>query len=238
MTLLLLDKYIIISFIKKLLNILSVFVTIFLVVEVIEDIDNILDHSVGFSDASMLYIYSIPQYISIAFPMAILISTVMTFTIFQKNNELTAFKASGISIYRLTIPFIIIGLISSIGMFYFENLIVTESSILKYEQERKHFKRGNKKQVNNNILVQLDQNRIISIEKFDHRTNIAKNISIQEFNQNTMLTRLDAEKMKWEEGYWNANKIKYRIFNEKNSYSTVSDSSLKININTVHLIWG
>ena len=96
--------------------------------------------------------------------------------------------------------------------FYFENLIVTESSILKYEQERKHFKRGNKKQVNNNILVQLDQNRIISIEKFDHRTNIAKNISIQEFNQNTMLTRLDAEKMKWEEGYWNANKIKYRIF--------------------------
>ena len=235
MTLLLLDKYIIISFIKKLLNILSVFVTIFLVVEVIEDIDNILDHSVGFSDASMLYIYSIPQYISIAFPMAILISTVMTFTIFQKNNELTAFKASGISIYRLTIPFIIIGLISSIGMFYFENLIVTESSILKYEQERKHFKRGNKKQVNNNILVQLDQNRIISIEKFDHRTNIAKNISIQEFNQNTMLTRLDAEKMKWEEGYWNANKIKYRIFNEKNSYSTVSDSSLKININPIDL---
>ena len=110
------------SFIKKLLNILSVFIIIFLVVDIIEDIDKILDYSITFKQVSMLYIYSIPQYINIAFPMAILISTVMTFTIFQKNNELTAFKAAGISIYRLTIPFMIIGLISSIGMFLFENL--------------------------------------------------------------------------------------------------------------------
>ena len=85
MLLLLLDKYLIISFIKKLLNILSVFVIIFLVVDIIEDIDKILDYSITFKQVSMLYIYSIPQYINIAFPMAILISTVMTFTIFQKR---------------------------------------------------------------------------------------------------------------------------------------------------------
>ena len=41
---------------------------------------------------------------NIAFPMAILIATVMTFTLMQKNNEITALKASGVSIYRLTIP--------------------------------------------------------------------------------------------------------------------------------------
>ena len=63
--------------------------------------------------------------------MAILIATVMTFTILQKNNELTAIKSAGISIYRLTIPFILIGLLSSIFTFYFENLFVTQSVTLK-----------------------------------------------------------------------------------------------------------
>ena len=236
MGLLLLDKYIITSFIKKLLNILSVFIIIFLVVDIIEDIDKILDYSITFNQVSMLYVYSIPQYINIAFPMAVLISTVMTFTVFQKNNELTAFKASGISVYRLTIPFIVIGIIFSLGMFYFENLLVTQSSTLKSELEQKYFKHGKKRQVNNNILVHLDQNKIISIDKFDHRTNTATNISIQEFNQNIMISRLDAETMKWKEGSWVANKVKFRTFDAKNRFFTLGDSSLKININPMDLI--
>ena len=131
MTFQLLDKYIISSFLKKLFNILSVFVVIFLVVDIIDHIDRILDYNITLYQISMLYIYSIPQYINIGFPMAMLIATVMTFTILQKNNELTALKSSGVSIYRLTIPFIIIGILCSITMFYFENIIVTKSFSLK-----------------------------------------------------------------------------------------------------------
>ena len=235
MLLLLLDKYIITSFIKKFLNILSVFVIIFLIVDIIEDIDKILDYSITFKQISMLYIYTIPQYINIAFPMAILISTVMTFTIFQKNNELTAFKAAGISVYRLTVPFIIIGIAFSIGMFFFENLVVTQSTTLKTELEKKYFKNGKKRQINNNIHVQLDESRIISIENFNHRTNIARNISIQKFNNNTMIYRLDAENMKWEDQSWVANNIIFRAFDSKNTFLTLSDSTLKININPIDL---
>ena len=235
MFLLLLDKYIVTSFIKKLLNILSVFVVIFLVVDIIEDIDKILDYSITLREISMLYIYSIPQYINIAFPMAILISTVMTFTIFQKNNELTALKAAGISIYRLTIPFMILGVIFSIGMFFFENLIVTQSTTLKSELEQKYFKSGKKRQVNNNILVQLDEDRIISIGKFNHRTNVASNISIQKFNDNIMISRLDAESMKWENESWIANEIILRTFDSKNTFLPLVDSTLKININPIDL---
>ena len=124
MNFLLIDRYLISSFLKKLLNILTIFVVIFLVVDVIDHIDKILDYSITFSEISMIYLYSFPQYINIAFPMAILISTVMTFTIFQKNNEITALKASGVSIYRLSVPFFIVGIILCVGMFYFENIIV------------------------------------------------------------------------------------------------------------------
>ena len=125
MNFLLIDRYLISSFLKKLLNILTIFVVIFLVVDIIDHIDKILDNSIPFNDISMLYLYSLPQYINIAFPMAVLISTVMTMTLLQKNNEVTALKASGVSIYRLATPFFVIGIFLCIGMFYFENLVVT-----------------------------------------------------------------------------------------------------------------
>ena len=46
MNFLLIDRYLISSFLKKLLNILTIFVVIFLVVDVIDHIDKILDYSI------------------------------------------------------------------------------------------------------------------------------------------------------------------------------------------------
>ena len=179
MNMLLLDKYLILSFIKKILSVLLVFVTIFLVVDLIEDVDMVLDYNLTFNQYSMIYFYSIPQYINIAFPMTILISTVMTFTLLQKNNEVTALKASGVSIYRLTIPFIIIGVIASLAMFYFENSIVTQSSALKSDLEKKYYNKNHNKKNNKNILLQLSNDRTIIIDKYNYRNKTAKNVSIQ-----------------------------------------------------------
>jgi len=137
MNILLIDKYLVLSFIKKFLSVLFVFVIIFLVVDIIEDVDKMLDFRLEFNQYSLMYLYSIPQYINIAFPMTILIATVMTFTLLQKNNEITALKASGVSIYRLSVPFILIGILSSISMFYFENMVVTQSNIFKSDLEKK-----------------------------------------------------------------------------------------------------
>ena len=236
MNVFLIDKYLLLSFIKKLINTLFVFVIIFLIVDIIEDIDKIIDNRVAFKDASMLYLYSIPQYINIAFPMSILISTVMTFTIFQQHNELTAFKAAGISVFRLTIPFILVGIISSISLFYFENLIVTKSTTVKSDLEVKCFKKGKKKQQNSNILIQLDKNRVASIEKFNHTDNVAKNVSIQKFQDNIMLSRLDIKKMKWNESSWDGEDVIYRTFSSKPIYYSISDTVLNLSIDPIDLI--
>ena len=237
MTLQLLDKYIISSFFKKLFNILSVFVVIFLVVDIIDHIDKILDHSITLYQISMLYIYSIPQYINIGFPMAMLIATVMTFTILQKNNELTALKASGVSIYRLTIPFIFIGILCSVAMFYFENIVVTKSFSLKSDLKKEYFQKTKKNQFrNHNIIVQLNEKEIISIDKFDHRSKIAKNISIQGFENNLMVSRLDAKEMKWKDDSWFANEVLFRTFDNDSIFYSKLDSSLSINLTAIDLI--
>lgn len=239
MNFLLIDKYLIISFLKKLLNILTVFVVIFLVVDIIDHIDKILDNPIPFNDISMIYIYSIPQYINIAFPMAILISTVMTMSLLQKNNEITALKASGVSIYRLTIPFFVTGILLSIGIFYFENLIVTESNIIKSDLEKKYFSK--KSSSNKNIKMDdplhqlLGENKVITIDKFDHNRKIARNISIQQFENNILKERLDASRLIWNDSTWIAKNLIYRQF-DNNIFRIIPDSIIFIELTPIDLV--
>ena len=202
MNLLLIDKYLIWSFFKKIFSVLFVFIIIFLIVDLIEDVDRMLDYNLTFNQFSFIYYYSIPHYMNIAFPMAILIATVMTFTLMQKNNEITALKASGVSIYRLTIPFFIIGIILTILMFYFENIIVTKSNTLKSNLEKKYYNKSQKNNINKNVILQIDKNKTIIIDKFNFRNKSANNVSIQEFENNTLKSRLDTENLIWLNNNW------------------------------------
>jgi len=236
MNILLIDKYLVLSFIKKFLSVLFVFVIIFLVVDIIEDVDKMLDFRLEFNQYSLMYLYSIPQYINIAFPMTILIATVMTFTLLQKNNEITALKASGVSIYRLSVPFILIGILSSISMFYFENMVVTQSNIFKSDLEKKYYNQNYNKKINRNILMQVDQNKVIIIEKFDFRNKMAINVSLQEFIDNVMVSRIDAKQLEWNGDSWIAKDAIYRSLTKNSTYINLSDSILDINLNPIDLI--
>ena len=236
MNLLLIDKYLIWSFFKKILSVLFVFIIIFLVVDLIEDVDRMLDYNLTFNQFSLIYFYSIPHYMNIAFPMAILIATVMTFTLMQKNNEITALKASGVSIYRLTIPFFIIGILLTIAMFYFENIIVTKSNTLKSDLEKKYYNKNQKNNINKNIILQIDKNRTIIIDKFNFRNKTANNVSIQEFEDNILKSRIDTEYLIWNNDNWVAKNAMYRSFNNQRPYSSLSDTTLYLDIKPIDLI--
>ena len=236
MNLLLIDKYLIWSFFKKILSVLFVFIIIFLVVDLIEDVDRMLDYNLTFNQFSLIYFYSIPHYMNIAFPMAILIATVMTFTLMQKNNEITALKASGVSIYRLTIPFFIIGILLTIAMFYFENIIVTKSNTLKSDLEKKYYNKNHKNNINKNIILQIDKDRTIIIDKFNFRNKTANNVSIQEFEANLLKSRIDAEYLIWNNDNWVAKNAMYRSFNNQRPYSSLSDTTLYLDIKPIDLI--
>ena len=168
--------------------------------------------------------------------MTILISTVMTFTLLQKNNEITALKASGVSIYRLTIPFIIIGIISSLSMFYFENSIVTQANTLKSDLEKEYYNKNYKKRNNKNILMQLPNDRTIIIDKFNYRNKTARNVSIQEFNDNKVTSRMDIESLVWKDNSWLAKNLIYRSFDSDNIYMSLPDSCIDIKLRPMDLI--
>jgi lipopolysaccharide export system permease protein len=71
-----------------------------------------------------LLFYVSANLIPLALPLAILLSSLMTFGSFAENNELTALKSSGLSLYRIMRPLMVIVTIISIGTFYFANYVI------------------------------------------------------------------------------------------------------------------
>jgi lipopolysaccharide export system permease protein len=69
-----------------------------------------------------------PQYITFAFPMSILLSGMMTYGSFSASSEIVAFRSCGISIYRLILPAVILSFVVTGVTFFFNELLVPAAS--------------------------------------------------------------------------------------------------------------
>ena len=106
-----LDQYIFKKFILSLFITLSAFIIIFLIVSIIDFLDKFIEYNLTSKEILLYYIYTIPWFINIALPMSLLISTIFTLGSLQKNNEITAIKASGVSIRRIGLSLVFSGII-------------------------------------------------------------------------------------------------------------------------------
>jgi len=225
-----LDAYISKKFFSKFLFIIIGFISIFTVVDIIDKIDKFIEKDISNSEMITYYFLTIPWYISLALPMTLLISTIFCFSILQKNQELTALKASGVSIMRISYPIIIFGIFFSIFSFYFDNIIVVNSLQKRAVIEKKLNPKNITISKKNNIYYHLD-NSFLSIKYFNYKINLANNISIQKYEGADLKERLDAKKMKWQENInaWALTDIEIRSWeNNTYSYSYTKDSIIII----------
>jgi LPS export ABC transporter permease LptG len=237
----LMDLYVLKQFLAKLVATTTAFIVIFIVVDIIDHLDKFIDASMPAVAILKYYIHTIPWFLSIGFPMAMLLSTVFTLSILQKNSELTAIKASGVGFRRISAPLLILGLMFSFLSFGFDNYVVTThyQKRLLLEEEHGIRKLRTKNAKKRNIYRQLDANTILSIKRFQFNNKMAYGISIQKFDGQTLTYRLDSPKMQWKDEkhswvipnytirQWNNGQLKFSTHNQDSTmYSEITPIDL------------
>lgn len=84
-------------------------------------VDDLVGKGLDISIILELLFYASARLVPMALPLAILISSIMTFGNLGEKNELLAMKSSGISLQRIMFPLIVLIIAISIGAFYFSN---------------------------------------------------------------------------------------------------------------------
>jgi LPS export ABC transporter permease LptG len=105
-----LDRYILREFLKILFLVLISTAALFVIVDYTDLSGDIRTNHIGSATVAAYYRFLIFQILNYTLPISVLVATLVTFGIFSKNNEVTAFKAGGMSLYRAALPIVGIAL--------------------------------------------------------------------------------------------------------------------------------
>ena len=92
-------------------------------------IDELVGKGLEWYIIAELLFYASSTFVPLALPLAILLSSLMTFGNLGENYELVAMKASGISLRRIMLPLIIMSIVISGVAFYFSNNILPVANL-------------------------------------------------------------------------------------------------------------
>ena len=150
------------------------------------------------------YLWNVsPSLIYLIAPLAVMLAVLITFGLLEKASELTAMKASGVSIYRAALPVIALSALLAGGLFIFDQVYIPHTNrqqeILRNQIKGKpaqtYLQAGRK-------WIFGQNNNIYYYQVFDPDTDHFGGISIFEFDPATfqLTRRIHADRAHWEDG--------------------------------------
>lgn len=95
-------------------------------------VDEIVGKGLSFDIIAELFFYAALTMVPTALPLAVLLASLMTFGNLGEKFELTALKASGISLFKIMRPLIILMAAIAIGAFFFQNNVLPVAQAKMY----------------------------------------------------------------------------------------------------------
>jgi lipopolysaccharide export system permease protein len=98
----LIERYILREWLKMLGLVLAATLGLLLMQAMFEDFRDLLANGARFSDVVVYYTIKLPSYLSVVLPLSLLVSLLYSLGQFHRNNEITAMRAAGVSLFRIT----------------------------------------------------------------------------------------------------------------------------------------
>ncbi len=123
-----LDEYLVREFLGMFVLVLAGFVLLMLVFTFFELVGDILRNHIPLTVVGEYLLNLTPSMLYQITPLAILIAVLVTFGILNRNSELIAMKATGISLYRLVVPILSISTVLAFGLFLFDQYYLPQAN--------------------------------------------------------------------------------------------------------------
>ncbi len=199
------DTYVLYGFVFYFVLLLVSFVLMTHVYTFFELLSDIVKNNIAMSRVFTYLFFLTPQLIYDSAPISVLVAVLITFGILTKHNEVTAFKACGVSLYRLAVPILVIALLLSGGLFAFDHYYVPDAN-RKQDAIRKEIK-GRPVQTYLHPERQWvfapgshDDPRIYYYKYLDPSQKVMVGPQVYELDPSNFLVRkhISAEKARWE----------------------------------------
>jgi LPS export ABC transporter permease LptF/LPS export ABC transporter permease LptG len=203
----LLDAYVVREFLGMFVLVLASFVMLMLVFTFFELIGDKIRNQIPMGMVGDYLFNLAPSMIYTITPLAVLIAVLVTFGVLNRNSEIVAMKATGISLYRLVIPVISISAILAVALFLFDDYYLPAAN------RRQEFLRSTIKGRPPQTFLHPEEKwmfgqsgqgeaaHIFYYQFFDRDDDAFVNLSVFEFNPSTfaLSRRIFASRAVWDE---------------------------------------
>ena len=190
-----LQKYLISEFLKYFAISLLGLIFFYIVVDFISNIGAFTKHSPEFQYIILYFFYKLPEITYRVLPLSVLLATLLSISFFNKNNEITAVKSSGLSMARFFTPLIILGAAISVFAFLLSNFVAVRSNVSrrvvmqKDINKNKNYNEGSVyKYTTKNIFIHYKR-CIVTAEIMDPASKTVKGVNVYVFNDKFMLKK-------------------------------------------------
>ncbi|NSW76255.1 MAG: YjgP/YjgQ family permease [Candidatus Atribacteria bacterium] len=152
----------------------------------------------------VIFIYSLPSFLVYVFPMAILLSVLLTVGRMSGDSELVALRAGGVSLWRFTIPFLLFAIWICAGTILLQERVLPytslrlkdmweESSIANWLLQENTFFRD---------TTEGGVERIFYVRNVNTREALLEGVVVQEYNKGILQRIINADRALNREGKW------------------------------------
>lgn len=227
-----LDRYIFRQFAKAFIFTSIAFVCLFILINMVEKLDEFMDKNLGILEITRYYLFSIPSTIIVISPVSALLSSILVAGRLSFSSELPAIRSAGVSMRQLLTPFLTGGILILLFNLLNAGWISPSAFSGKNSFEQRYFtKKPSLPHENRNLHILEPGNRIVSIGTIGSDYTTLTDVSIEEFKEARLVSRIDADTMRYNSktGLWIMQNASSRIFNqEKNTFHFTPVQPLKL----------
>ena len=161
-------------------------------------IDDLVGKGLEWKIVSELLLYASFGLVPLAFPLAMLLASIMTFGNLGENYELVAMKASGISLFRIMRPLMIVAIGLTSIAFYFSNNILPKTNLKFYSLMYSVKMQKPEMIIKEGVFANDMPKYSIKVDRKNKKTNMLYDVMIYDHTRNAgnvMVTIADSGKM-------------------------------------------
>lgn len=201
----LLDSYVLRGFWFFFGIVLSVFASLFIVVTLFELLPDILQQQINAGTVIVYFVYLMPQIFYWVAPLAVLLAILINLGTLTKTNEVLAVKAGAVSLYRMSLPILLMAALLSGVVYVMQDYVLPWTN--RRQDEYHDIIKGRAPQTYRDPFRKLmmgSGNRLYYYTLFDPARNTFGNLTILKLDPTTFQAqeRLFAKRATWNGNNW------------------------------------
>ena len=193
-----LDFYFIKKFLGTFLYSIALIVSIAIVFDISENLDEFLSKDAFFHDIFVdYYLNFIPYFANLFSSLFTFISVIYFTSKLAADSEITAILSSGVSFPRLMRPYMVSALMIALFTYTMGNFIIPPANQKRIEFKNKYFRNG----VNNyqqNIHSQLVPGTYIYMKSYNTSNDVGYQFTMEKFENGKLSSKLESKYIKWD----------------------------------------